>query len=234
MGSVTKSFTAAVALQLVHEGKLDLKGSVQQYLPGLLPASYPEVRVEHLLNYTSGLPSGDTRGSADGPDWEKGRWTTWDHRALVRSGFDKPMLFTPGKKQHYGNIDYNVLGLLIEKVTGRTYEQELRDRVIKPLGLKDTYSPGDDRKIRGTYVHGYQALKGADGSRRLVDVTEWDQSETWASGDLVSTTADLERFMNALFRGRVVPKAELELMFTVPNVPAYDEEHPKAVSYTHL
>ncbi|MFI1970159.1 hypothetical protein BLA24_12670 [Streptomyces cinnamoneus] len=222
VGSVTKAFTAAVVLQLVHEGRLDLEGSVQHYLPGLLPADFPEIRVKHLLNYTSGLPSGDTRGTAGGPDWEKGRFTTWDHRALVRSGLAKGMLFQPGEKQNYGNIDYNVLGLLVEEVTGRPYEQELRDRVIKPLGLTGTYNPGDDTGIRGRYVHGYQSVKDGAGTK-LADVTEWDQSETWASGDLVSTTADLERFMTALFRGRVVPKAELELMFTVPAVPTYVE-----------
>ncbi|GHF45470.1 peptidase [Streptomyces mashuensis] len=235
VGSVTKTFTAAVVLQLVHEGKLDLEGSVQRYLPGLLPAGWPEVKVKHLLDYTSGLPGGDTRGMPDGPDWDKGRYTTWDHRALVQSGLGKGSLFTPGSKQNYSNTDYNVLGLLIEKATGHRYEQELRHRVIEPLGLEDTYSVGDEQGIRGRHVHGYQAVKQADGSSRLVDVTEWDQSETWASGDLISTTADLERFMTALFSGRVVPQPQLEMMFTVPPVPAYDEENPastKPATYT--
>ncbi|MCC2278558.1 beta-lactamase family protein [Streptomyces sp. ET3-23] len=210
-GSVTKVFTAAVVLQLVHEHKLDLKGTVQQYLPGLLPADYPEVRVEQLLNYTSGLPGGDTGG----------RFTTWDHRKLVQAGFTQGMEFQPGTQQHYSNIGYNVLGLLIEKATGRSYEQELRDRVLKPLQLKDTYSPGNATGIRGPHTHGYQVVKDKDGTTHLEDVTAWDQSCTWASGDLITTTADLERFMTALFKGRVVPQPELELMFTVPDVPMY-------------
>ncbi|CAM5451727.1 serine hydrolase domain-containing protein [Streptomyces abikoensis] len=225
-GSITKTFTAALALQLVHEGKLDLDGTVQHYLPGLLPAHYPDVKVGQLLNYTSGLPGGDTRGTPKTPDWDKGRYTTWDHRALVQAGFGKPMEFTPGTQQHYSNIGYNVLGMLIEKVTGRTYEQELRERVINRAGLKDTYSPGTSFRIKGRHTHGYEALKNADGTTRLVDTTEWDQSETWASGDLITTTADLDRFVSALFSGRIVPRQELKLMFTVPQVPQYENGKP--------
>ncbi|MEU1313310.1 serine hydrolase domain-containing protein [Streptomyces cinnamoneus] len=213
-GSITKTFTAAVVLQLVHEGRLSLDGTVQQYLPGLLPAHYPEVRVRQLLNYTSGLPSAD--GSKD-TDFES-RFTTWGHRELVQRGFSKPMEFVPGTQQHYTNIGYNVLGLLIEKVTGRSYESEVRDRVIRRAGLTDTYSPGNDPRIRGRHTQGYQTVGAGS---RLVDVTDWNQSGTWASGDLITTTADLERFTSALFGGRVVPAPELELMFTVPGVPSY-------------
>ncbi|WP_063804361.1 serine hydrolase domain-containing protein [Streptomyces roseifaciens] len=229
-GSITKTFTAAVALQLVHEKKLDLDGTVQHYLPGLLPAHYPDVKVRQLLDHTSGLPGGDIREAPKSPGWDKGRYTTWDHRALVQAGFGKPMEFTPGTRQHYSNIGYNVLGLLVEKVTGRTYEQELRDRVVDRVGLEDTYSPGADPRIKGRHTHGYEAIKDAGGGTRLVDTTEWDQSETWASGDLITTTADLERFASALFAGRVVPQQELKLMFTVPEVPTYGSSRPAAYS----
>ncbi|MBB4892089.1 D-alanyl-D-alanine carboxypeptidase [Streptomyces olivoverticillatus] len=213
-GSITKAFTAAVALQLIDEGKLSLDGTVQQYLPGLLPANYPDVQVKQLLNYTSGLPSGDMPGDFD---WQyQHRFTSYDHRELVQSGFGKPMEFAPGTQQHYTNIGYNVLGLLIEKVTGQSYEKQVRERVINRAGLKDTYSAGNDPQIHGRHTHGYQLDKG-----KLMDVSEWNQSVTWASGDLVTTTADLERFTTALFRGRVVPQPELKLMFQVPDVPAY-------------
>lgn len=219
-GSITKTFTAAVVLQLVHEGKLTLDGTVQHHLPGLLPAGYPEIRISQLLNYTSGLPSTDLPADFD---WQYAhRFTTWDHEELVRRAVGRPMEFTPGTRQHYSNIGYNVLGLIIEEVTGRSYEREVRDRVIVPAGLTDTYSAGDEPRIQGRHTRGYQTVKAGDGSSRLVDVTDWNQSITWASGDLVTTTADLERFSAALFRGRVVPEPELKLMFTVPDVPAYN------------
>ncbi|MBB5117831.1 hypothetical protein AF335_10555 [Streptomyces eurocidicus] len=221
-GSITKTFTAAVVLQLAHEGKLKLDGTVQHYLPGLLPAGYPEIRISQLLNYTSGLPSA---GLPADFDWQYAhRFTAWDHRELVRRAVGRPMEFTPGTRQHYSNIGYNVLGLIIEEVTGRSYEREVRDRVIEPAGLENTYSAGDDPRIRGRHTRGYQTVKAGDGSSRLVDVTEWNQSITWASGDLVTTTADLERFSSALFRGRVVPKPELKLMFTVPDVPVHNPD----------
>ncbi|MGI5529588.1 serine hydrolase domain-containing protein [Streptomyces syringium] len=233
-GSITKTFTAAVVLQLVHEGKVRLDGTVQHYLPGLLPAHYPEIRVSQLLNYTSGLPSADF--PADFAWQYAHRFTTWDHKELVSRAVSRPMEFAPGTKQHYSNIGYNVLGLIVEKVTGRSYEREVRDRVIIPAGLKDTYSAGNDTGIQGRHTRGYQAVKAKDGSSRLVDVTEWNQSITWASGDLITTTADLERFSSALFRGRVVPKPELKLMFTVPDVPAYnpggDPAEDRKATYT--
>ncbi|MEV6779565.1 serine hydrolase [Streptomyces syringium] len=109
-------------------------------------------------------------------------------------------------------------------------------RVITPAGLKDTYSGGNDPRIQGRHTRGYQAVKAKDGSSRFVDVTEWNQSITWASGDLITTTADLERFSSALFRGRVVPEPELRLMFTVPDVPAYspggDPAKDRKATYT--
>ncbi|MFI9721225.1 serine hydrolase domain-containing protein [Streptomyces sp. NPDC052396] len=218
-GSITKSFTASVVLQLVHERKLRLDGTVQHYLPGLLPASYDKVTVAELLNFTSGLPSADDYG-----DFLKDRYKTYGHWQLSKSHFNKPMLFKPGTEQHYANIDYNVLGLLIEKVTGRSYEQVVRERIIKPLGLKDTYSPGNEAKIRGRHTEGYQAVKDPKtGKSHLVNVTDWNMSYTWASGDLISTTADLERFMTALFKGRLVPQTELKLMFTVPKVKMHED-----------
>ncbi|MFE7117141.1 serine hydrolase domain-containing protein [Streptomyces sp. NPDC057654] len=232
VGSVTKTFTAAVVLQLVHEGKLALDGTVQRYLPGLLPARYPDITVAQLLDYTSGLPSPDLPSDFR---WQKAhRFTTWGHRQLVELAVRQDMRFAPGTAQDYSNIDYNVLGLLIEKATGSPYERQVRERIIEPLGLRGTYSPGDDPAIRGRHTHGYQAVRGKSGDTRLVDVTAWNQSVTWASGDLVSTAGDLERFMKALFGGGVVPQRELKLMFTVPQVKEYGSGGEEAVHSSGL
>lgn len=217
-GSVTKTFTAAVVLQLAAEGRVDLDRPVQDYLPGLLPGFEP-VKVRQLLDYTSGLRSADGPGDAFEDEYAH-RFDLVDPHALIANAVAKGPEFRPGEKQRYSNIHYTVLGVLIEKLTGTTYEKAVGDRIIKPLGLRHTSFPArTQNRIPGPYNHGYQAVRQPDGSRSLVDVSDWNSSSNWAAGDLISTTADLERFTTALFGGRVVPGAQLELMFTVPDVP---------------
>jgi D-alanyl-D-alanine carboxypeptidase len=82
--------------------------------------------------------------------------------------------------------------------------------------MHHTYFPGTDPRIHGPHNHGYQLVSDADGTTRFVDVTDWNQADRWAAGDMISTTADLERLITALFRGRIVPEPQLQEMFTVP------------------
>ncbi|MGC0205069.1 serine hydrolase domain-containing protein [Streptomyces levis] len=216
-GSVTKVFTAAVALQLAAEGRLDLDRTARSYLPELIPASYAGVTVRQLLNHTHGIPAPDFPGSTV-EEWYAQRLRVHDPRDMVRSATAKEPEFTPGKRQHYLNIGYTVTGLLIERVTGDTYEHQLARRVLRPLGLRDTYSPGTDPRITGPHNHGYQRMRLDDGTTGLRDVSVWTSTDGWAAGDLVSTTKDLERFTRALFRGEVVRGPLLEEMFTLPKV----------------
>ncbi|MFG2502616.1 serine hydrolase domain-containing protein [Streptomyces sp. NPDC048441] len=211
-GSTTKIVTAAVALQLAAEGKLDLDKPVQRYLPGLFPkGKFEPIPVRSLLNYTSGLKSGD------GFDDEYAhRYDTLKPREVVASAIAKGPEHSPGAEQHYRNIGYTVLGLLIERVTGDSYAHQAAQRIFRPLQLRDTYFPGADPRIHGPHNRGYQSMKQPDGITRLVDVTEWNQSDRFAAGDMISSTADLEVFTQALFGGKVVPQPQLEEMFTLP------------------
>ncbi|MFJ8765871.1 serine hydrolase domain-containing protein [Streptomyces clavifer] len=215
-GSVTKVFTAATALQLVRERKLDLDRTAQHYLPGLVPVAYGQVTVRQLLNHTSGIPAprmpGDTLEEA------------YDHRfdlhtphGMVASATAQEPEFAPGRSQHYLNINYTVLGLLIEKVSGDSYAHQVGVRVLRPLGLGSTSFPGADPGIRGPHNHGYQRFDTPGGGTELRDVTVWGATDAWAAGDIISTTADLERFTRALFSGEVVRGALLEEMFTLPD-----------------
>ncbi|GAA4591840.1 serine hydrolase domain-containing protein [Planotetraspora phitsanulokensis] len=221
IGSITKVFTATVVLQFVAEGKVDLDGTVQHYLPGLLPANYPPVTVGELLDHTSGLPSPtlpeDDRWILDH------RYDKWTPQQWMDGVAANPMEFEPGTRQHYLNTNYIVLGMLIEKLTGRPYADAVRTRIIRPLGLRHTTLPVDDVRIHGPHAKGYLAVTDDDGKTRLVDVTEMSQTMTWAAGEIISTTDDLDRFMVALFRGRLLKPAQLEKMFTVPDgVPLFD------------
>ena len=125
--------------------------------------------------------------------------------------------FCPGKQQHYLNINYTFLGLLIERVTGRPYAAEAARLVLAPAGMRDTYFPGTDPRIIGPHNRGYQAVRRADGTTEFVDVTEWNQADRFAAGDMISTTADLERLLTGLFRGRIVERPQLKEVFSVPS-----------------
>ncbi|WP_338673229.1 serine hydrolase domain-containing protein [Streptomyces sp. SCSIO 30461] len=214
-GSVTKVFTAAVVLQLAAEGKVGLDRPVRSYLPDLVPAAYGRVTVRQLLNHTHGIPSADVPGGTV-EEWYENRFAVHDPRAMVRSATAKTKEFEPGTEQHYLNIGYTVAGLLVERVTGERYADAVGRRVLKPLGLRGTYFPGTDPRIRGPHNRGYQTMTLDDGVEGLLDVTVWGVTDAWAAGDLISTTADLERFTKALFQGRIVRGPLLEEMFTLP------------------
>jgi D-alanyl-D-alanine carboxypeptidase len=228
-GSVTKVFTAAVALQLAREGRLDLDRSARSYLPELIPASYAGVTVRQLLNHTHGIPAPDFPGSTVEEAYAN-RFQVHDPEAMVRSATSKKPEFAPGERQHYLNIGYTVTGLLIERVTHDSYELQVARRVLGPLGLRDTYFPGANPRITGPHNHGYQTMRLDDGTTGLRDVSVWGSTDGWAAGDVISTTADLERFTRALFKGRVVRGPLLEEMFTLPEVTDFGTGEPAAYS----
>ncbi|MGW0770248.1 serine hydrolase domain-containing protein [Streptomyces sp. NPDC002676] len=213
-GSVTKVVTAALVLQLAAEGRIDLDGTVQQYLPGLLTKDFSPITVRQLLNYTSGLHSGMSLGDTV-EDGYPHRFETLTPEQVVASSVAQGPQYAPGTHQVYDNIHYTVLGMLIEKVTGDSYAHQAEMRIFRPLGMRDSSFPvGADPRIHGPHNRGYDWIDG-----KLVDVTDWNMSDRWAAGDLISTTADLERLLVGLFRGRVVPEPQLKEMFTLPDVP---------------
>ncbi|MFG2061699.1 serine hydrolase domain-containing protein [Micromonospora sp. NPDC048871] len=213
IGSVTKVFTAVVVYQLVAEGQLDLDAPVRPYLPDLVPAHWPAITVRQLLAHTSGLPSPVL---PDGLDWQLAhRYDRWTPEEIVRTALVNPPEYQPGTAQRYTNMGYILAGILIERVTGRSYAEQMRQRIFQPLGLRDTYAPGAATGIRGPHVRGYQKVI-RDGGTELVDATRWSQTFTPASGDLISTLADLDRFTAALFGGRLLAPAQQRELFSHP------------------
>ncbi|WP_245787317.1 serine hydrolase domain-containing protein [Amycolatopsis saalfeldensis] len=211
IGSITKTFTAVLVLQLAAQHRVDLDAPVQRYLPGLLPAGYPPITVAQLLNHTSGLPGVDL---PDDPQWTfDHRYTVFTPEQVLATAFRHPIVFAPGSAQQYTNTSYLVAGLLVEKLTGRPYADVMRDQVIRPLGLRETSVPGNNPELPAPYAHGYLAVNG-----QLVDLTRMNQSIPWAAGEMISTAADLDTFLTALFRGQLLPAPQLARMFTVPGV----------------
>jgi len=210
IGSITKTFVATVALQLVGERRLRLDDPVDTWLPGVVPDG-GRITVRHLMNHTSGLY--DARLTLPMPPSQEfldNRWRTWTATELIGRALAHPPTFVPpGSAFAYSNTNYLILGQIVEKVTGRSYAEEIERRVIRPLRLDATVVPGTSPRIGGPHMHGY--VPTAQG---LLDYTEMNPSMMGASGEMISTTADLDRFFAALLGGRLVRGRLLEEMKT--------------------
>ncbi|WP_151477401.1 serine hydrolase domain-containing protein [Streptomyces albicerus] len=212
-GSVTKAFVATVVLQLWTERRVELNAPIGRYLPGLLPSDFARITVTQLLNHTSGIP--DHQGIPDTSTPEaalRHRFDRWTPHEWVRTVTHGPLKFRPGTKQEYRGINYVLLALLIEKLTGQRYGEAISCRVLRPLGLRRTLTPGDDPRLHGPHVHGY--LRMTDGSLR--DATVYNPSSTWGEGELVSTVDDLFSFQQALFSGDLLPRRAMDKLWTLP------------------
>ncbi|MET7283621.1 serine hydrolase domain-containing protein [Kribbella sp. NPDC005582] len=201
IGSVTKTFTATVVLQLVGEGVLALEDRVDRWLPGVLPVG-DAVTVRQLLDHTSGLYN----YTGDLPDTAgiiRDRFVHWDRQRSISIAAAHPLASEPS----YSNTNYIVLGLIIEAATGRSYEGEVTTRILQPLSLDHTLIPGDDPILPEPHAHGYLTLDG-----QLIDISDFNASQAWSAGELVSTASDLNRFYEALLTGKLLRPAELDAL----------------------
>jgi len=174
--------------------------------------------VRNLLQHTSGL-SNYTEALPQDPDDQLAiRYRTWAPAELVALSTARPLDFEPGTQWRYSNTNYVVIGMLVEKLTGRPYEAAVTQRVLRPLGLRSTSVPGTRTDIPGPHAHGY--VRSGDG--QVVDVTEINPSVAYAAGEMISTTADLDRFVDALLDGRLLrPAQQEELTSTLPITGGY-------------
>jgi D-alanyl-D-alanine carboxypeptidase len=220
IASLTKTYTAAVVLQLVAEGKLRLSDSIERWVPGLVPNGRA-ITIRQLLNHTSGLAEFDTDPRYLKPYLSGNFGFYWAPRKLVKLGVSHKSLFPPGATKHtsYSNTNYVLLGLAIEAATGNSIGAELRNRIFRPLHLdKTSYQtkPG----LPSPYAHGYLVL----GKPPATDVTGLSPSLSPASGAIVSTAEDVADFYRALLSGHVVRPDLLRAMKTTilearPDIP---------------
>ncbi|MBH5333960.1 beta-lactamase family protein [Streptomyces pactum] len=231
VASITKTFVATVLLQMEAEGKLDLDDTVDRWLPGLVRGNGHdgrEITVRQLLNHTSGVYDFlndqeylDTYVLA--PGFLEHRYETRTPQAAVDVAMSHAPDFAPGTRHQYSNTNYVLAGLIIEAVGGNTYEDEVRSRIIGPLKLRGTVMPGDTWHMPRPSSRAYSTLSLDPAATKIYDVTEQNASQSWADGDIISTTGDLNRFLTALLRGELLPPAQLKAMLTA--VPVPDEEY---------
>lgn len=216
VGSVTKSFVSAVVLQLVGEGRLGLDDTVEHWLPGLVPGG-DKITVRQLLNHTSGIFNYTADPKAvplQGQQFlDETRTRTYTPLELVKIATAHPANFPPGTAWSYSNTNYILAGLVIEKVTGHPWSNEVQQRIVQPLGLRHTLIPGTSKAIPGPHSHGYTLVYDSR-KVRTVDVTELNPSWAGSAGEIISTTDDLNSFYAALLGGRLLAPAELAAMKT--------------------
>ncbi|MFD3695347.1 serine hydrolase domain-containing protein [Streptomyces sp. NPDC058646] len=212
IGSVSKTFSSVVLLQLVAEKKIDLDTSVNHYLPGLLPDD--RITVRHLLNHRSGLADYTNAMFAQTvPGFEAVRNKVFSYEELVALSLAEPRTTEPGAAYKYSNTNFVVVGMLIEKATGNKVAKEYDRRIIKRLGLRNTSYVHPSTAVKGLHARGY--LHPDEAGAPLVDSTEQTVSWAQSAGAVISSPADLNTFMSALLGGRLLSAPMLDAMITM-------------------
>ena len=201
IGSVTKTFTAAMIFQLIDAGKLKLTDKLSAFFPTIPNAD--KISIDMLLSHRSGLHNFTT-----GPGFMQYMTqpkTQTENIALFAS--QKPD-FEPGAKFEYSNTNYNLLGYILEKITGKSYAENLNQRIVSKLGLKETYY-GGKTDLKNNESYSYKPMGF------WIQQPETDMSVPGGSGAIVSTPAEMNKFITALFTGKLISKASLEQMKTL-------------------
>ncbi|WOX09715.1 serine hydrolase domain-containing protein [Streptomyces sp. N50] len=224
VGSITKAFVSTVLLQLEAEGRLSLDDTVEKWLPGVVQGNGNDgthITVRQLLNHTSGIfnyTADDDFGTAyftkDG--FFQHRYDTKSAADLVAIAMSHKPDFAPGTSWNYSNTNYVLAGMVVQKVTGRSYATEIRDRIINPLHLKATSLPGTKVTVPSPSSHAYSKLAD-ETTGPTYDVTKLNPSIASSAGEMISDSADLDRFYGALLGGKLLPAKQLkEMQTTVP------------------
>jgi CubicO group peptidase (beta-lactamase class C family) len=210
LGSITKQFTATLILQLVEQGKIKLDGKVSDYLPDYRKDTGARMTIHQLLSHTSGVPNYTTQPGFFA-NVSRNPFKVDDFVKQYASG---DLEFEPGAKFNYSNSGYFLLGDIIEKVTGKSYEQVLKENILDPVGMKNT----------GYDHYGTVLSKRAAGYIRTPNGYEnapyLDMTIPYAAGSLYSTVEDLFLWDQSLYGEKILSAASKELMFK-PNLENY-------------
>jgi D-alanyl-D-alanine carboxypeptidase len=230
MGSNTKTFVSVVALQLVGEGKLSLDDTVDHWLPGVVTGNGNDGRritVRQLLQHTSGLYNytNDITALSSYEEYLAHRFDHYDAADLVALAMKHEPGFAPGTHWDYSNTNYIVAGMIIEKVTGRSWATEVRDRILRPLRLQHTAAPGDRPYLPAPHAEGYQ--QWAPGGE-LTDTTVFNPTVADAAGSMFATPTDLARFWQALQRGQLLKPRQMAQLHDTVLAETFQDFYPGA------
>jgi len=214
IGSVTKTFTVTALLQLVDEGKIGLDDPIDRYVDGV--PNGDRITLRQLARMQSGLPN-YTNSDAFTEALIKDPYRPFTPQELLDYAFAEPVNFEPGAGFEYSNTNTVLLGLVVEKVTGRPLGEVITERIAEPLDLRDTSFPTDSTFPK-PHAEGYTEVDGDE----AVTATDWNPSWAWAAGGMISTLDDLRVWAEALADGRLLKpetqRARLETV-TTPDMP---------------
>ncbi|MFD0417769.1 serine hydrolase domain-containing protein [Streptomyces sp. NPDC127108] len=222
VGSISKVFIATVLLQLEAEGRLSMSDTVEDWLPGLVRGNGHDgrkVSLRQLLNHTSGIYdyTEDPGLHLQGKIFLSHRYDTWQPEQLVALAMRHKPKFAPGAGWNYTTTEYVLAAMVVERATGRSYAAEAERRIFKPLGLHATSLPGTGVRIPAPSGRMYTKFPD-DPQHTVHDITEFNPSWGWSAGEIISSTGDLDRFLTALMRGKLLPEAQMrEMTTTVPS-----------------
>ena len=201
IGSMTKPLTATAILMLQEKGKLNVEDSICKYLSDC-PAAWQPVTVRHLLTHTSGIP--DYIRSSDAT--QATFMLPLASSAVVALFKDKPLEFAPGERWKYSNSAYFLAGLIVEKVSGKSYEAFMRENIFEPLRLTNTGIDRNERVLKNR-ASGYSLENNT-----LKNAVYYDISNAYSTGAIYSTVEDLYQWNQSLFAGQLVSKKTLDEM----------------------
>ena len=205
VGSLTKTMTATIVLQLVEEGEVSLDDTIEEYVPGMPNGDIATLR--QLTDMSSGIPSytGD-------PQWQQQAFADpekhWTPEELVGFVKDAPADFAPGQGWAYSNTNYVLLGMVIEQVTGQPITDVFAQRIFEPLGMTDTSFPTDTNALPDPHLDGVTGQGQPDG--QTADATNFSPSIAYTAGEVISTLEDLQKWGDALFTGEGILNSDTQ------------------------
>jgi CubicO group peptidase (beta-lactamase class C family) len=202
IGSITKTFTATLIMQLEQQRRLVLADSVCTYIENC-PPGWSAVTLQHLLSHTSGIYN-----LTLSPDYDKLHGVPQTREEVLARIRAQPLAFIPGAKFDYSNSNYFLLAMVIEKITGQSYESVLKQRILDPLRMRDTGVIHRD-SILSRHATGYRPTK----SWAIQVDSPTDPSWSFGAGSLYSTVGDLQKWSEALDSDRILPQATLQRMW---------------------
>jgi len=210
LGSITKQFTATAILLLQERGKLSVQDPICKYVDNC-PSAWSEITIHHLLSHTGGIPN-----FTSFPDYVPKMMMPEKPEGMIARFKDKPLDFKPGEKWSYSNSGYLLLGYIIEKVAGESYESFLQKNIFEPLKMLNTGYDHHDTILKNRAT-GYSLDKGKMINSRYIDMTQ-----PYSAGSLYSTVEDLFAWNEALHSGKLLSAKSREAMMTpVKNDYAY-------------
>jgi D-alanyl-D-alanine carboxypeptidase len=220
IASVTKTFTGTVLLQLAEDGMVSLDDPISTYVPNVPQGD--RITLAMLANMTSGLASYSSN-TAFTDAYFADPTRAYTPQELLAAGISQPSLFAPGTSFNYSNTNTVLLGLVIEKVTGKTFGEVLQQKILTPLKLTTTSWPNGTPAFPDPHAQGF-TLRGPMASpSNPAKATSWNPSWGWTAGELISTPKDMLTWVDALATGQglLTPKDQAERLRSLPGPAGY-------------